>query len=142
MRAESDEIDHPQRSLARRGFRCHRSRERHGSLQPAAPGLGVIADKDVVEDCHRAKEGHVLKCSRETAADHLVRPDREHRLTVDENGAVARPVHARDDVEQGRLAGAVGTDKCDHLPRLDFERNAIQGHHPTEADAQVANFEK
>src|SRR5437879_7523519 len=66
VRAESDEIDHLQRSLARRGFRCHRSGEWHGSLQPAALGLGVIADKDVVEDCHRAKEGHVLKCSRET----------------------------------------------------------------------------
>jgi hypothetical protein len=68
--------------------------------------------------------------------------DREDGPTVDQDGSGARSVHARDDVEKRRLARAVGPDEGHHLARLDAKRDAVEGHHSTEADAELAYFEK
>jgi hypothetical protein len=68
--------------------------------------------------------------------------DREDRATVDQDGAGARPVHARDDVEKRRLAGAIWPDERHDLARLDVKRDAVESNHSTEADAEVAYFEK
>src|SRR2546423_10687968 len=142
MRAEPYEIDYLERALARGALGSDRARKRHRRLQPAAVRLRVVTDEHVVQDGHRAEQRDVLKRAREAAADHLMRTDRQNRGAIDEDRAGARPVNAGDDVEEGCLAGAVGSDQSDHLAGLDRERNPIESDHPTEADTQVAHLEE
>src|SRR5207248_8094006 len=49
---------------------------------------------------------------------------------------------ARDDVEDGGLARAVGADDGDDLSGLHREGHAVEGDDAAEADAQLTNFEQ
>src|SRR5260370_1443036 len=64
------------------------------------------------------------------------------RLPVGQDAARAGPVRARDDVEEGRLAGAVWADQRHDLARFDGEGDAIKRDDPPEADAQLAHVEQ
>ena len=139
---ETDELDHLQGALSRRRLRGNRPRQRHACLEPPALDVHVVADHHVVEHGHRTKEGNVLKGARDAEADHVVRPHLEHGVAVEERRAAAGPVDAGDDVEERRLAGAVGTDQRDDLALVDVERDAVECHHTTEPDAEVAHLEQ
>ena len=47
----------------------------------------------------------------------------------------------RDDVHHGGLAGAVGADDAEHLPRIDVQRELVERLKAVEADGQVLEIE-
>ena len=49
---------------------------------------------------------------------------------------------ARDDVEEGRLAGTVGPDEPEHLAGLELQRHVVQRPHAAEVDAHARQFER
>jgi hypothetical protein len=49
----------------------------------------------------------------------------EHVAAVERRGAVAGVHEAGEDLHDGRLAGAVGPQQADHLPRLDAEGHSL-----------------
>ena len=63
----------------------------------------------------------------------------EQRLAVELELAVVRRVEAGDDVERRRLAGAVRPDQARDLPRLDVERDAVEGDDAPEAQGDLPN---
>ena len=75
-------------------------------------------------------------------ADDLVRRHLQHRRAIDGDAARRRPVDARDDVEEGGLARAVGPDEADYLALLNLEGHPIQSDDSTEADRQVSHLEE
>ena len=56
--------------------------------------------------------------------------------------ALARLVEPAHHVEQGRLAGAVGTDERTDLPRGDREREVRERHDAPEANLHVFDFKQ
>ena len=48
------------------------------------------------------------------------------RLAVDQDLALVRPVHAGEDLDQRRFAGAVVADEPERLAALDVEADALQ----------------
>ena len=139
---QADELEHLHRALS--SFRLHPrgAWSRHGCPQKGRVGPGVVADQHVLEHRHRAKEGDVLERAGQASLDDLVRGDSEHRLAVQVHGAAGRPVHAGDDVEEGRLACAVGADHRHDLTGFDRERDTVEGDDSTEAHAEVAHIEE
>ena len=51
-------------------------------------------------------------------------------------------LHSTDDVEEGCLAGTVGTNQSCGLSRLNIKVNSTHGHHSAKANHDLANFEK
>ena len=62
---------------------------------------------------------------------------RSMRSSPYQNLAGAGPMHAGDEIDQGRLAGAVGTDQADDLTRPQFERDVVDGDQAAEAAGYV-----
>ena len=50
--------------------------------------------------------------------------------------------HPGDAVEQGRLAGTVGTDQPQDLAPIEVERHVVEGTHTAEAQAYILDFEQ
>ena len=85
-------------------------------------------------DRHRGKQPGVLERPAETESG---APCRTHAGDVDpvhEHAALSRLAQPGDDIEQRRLAGAVGTDQADDLPRCDGQRHIGEGMDATERD--------
>ena len=111
---------------------------RAGAGMPARVG----ADEDVLEDGHRREELDVLERARDAPAHDLVRRRAEQALAVERDLARLGPVEARDDVEGGRLAGAVGADQAGDLALLHRERDVVEGDDAAEAARDVAELEE
>ena len=56
----------------------------------------------------------------------------EDAVALETNIAARWLVEPTKTVKQRGLAGAVGADQTEHLPRRKLERHAIEGHNPTE----------
>ena len=66
----------------------------------------------------------------------------EERLAVELDLARVGLVEARDDVERGRLAGAVRPDQPGDVPLLHVERDAVEGDDASEAKRDVPDGEE
>ena len=84
----------------------------HGGLDPATLHLGgQVADTDRLGG-QEPQRGVVLEPGRESLAPG-VRVDVGERNAVDQNAPLGRVVQAAEQLHQGRLPGAVGTDEGD-----------------------------
>src|SRR5712671_6059014 len=79
------------------------------------------ARHDVVERAHAAKQRDVLERAGDAAARRLIGPHRAARAPLEGDAPVLRTVEAVDDVEHGRLAGAVRADDGADLALADVE---------------------
>ena len=61
------------------------------------------------------------------------------RLAVDQDLAFVRLLHAGEDADQRRLAGAILAQQDMDLARIELERDAVIGHHAGEALGDVAD---
>ena len=91
-----------------------------------APGtLGAVvrvgADHHVLERSHLAEEPDVLERAGDAESGDLVPLEPGEGLAVESHLAVRRLEHAGDDVEDGRLAGAVRPDEPEDLAAVDVE---------------------
>src|SRR6478735_5762717 len=82
-------------------------------------GTHQRTDDDVIDDGHGLEAFHDLESTADPALAALRRRQRRDVHTVEDDRALGRRQHARDQVEQRRLAGAVGTDQSDDFAAPD-----------------------
>src|SRR4029453_10501174 len=110
-----------------------------------APGIAATegqAGQDVVAATERRERPHELE-----GPGHAQPGDTMSRLAGDGmaakgDGARVRPQHARQQVEHGRLARAVGSQQAHDLARRDREAQRIDGQKPAEAATQPGDLEQ
>src|SRR5215470_12512206 len=88
------------------------------------------------------KERRDLERPRQSELCAPVRRHARHVLTLEANASRRRPVDARDDVEQRGLAGAVGSNDRQALPRRDREAHAAQRGETAEVVGEPLDLER
>ena len=88
------------------------------------------------------EEREVLEGARDPAPDDLVRRNPEEVVAVEDDAPPFGLVEPRDDVERGRLAGAVRPDQPDDLALLGRERHVVERENAAEAAGQVLDREE
>ena len=106
------------------------------STMPKRVALGN-AEHDVLQDGHAGDEGQLLVDEVHPEIGRLVRRLDRHRPAVDLDDAGIAVDEAGEDLDQRRLAGAVGADQPVHLARQDVERDALQRLRAAEALGDV-----
>jgi hypothetical protein len=101
----------------------------------------MAADQDVVEGRQLAEHLGVLERARDTPPRDLMRRQRAQVVAAESDPALRRTVEARDHVEHGRLAGAVGADQREDLPIADLEAEPAQRREAAEADREIFDTE-
>ena len=121
-------------------FAGHRRAAAEHARQRAVPGLEVLGGDEVLAHRRALHQPDVLERAPEPERGPLVHGQVGDLLApVDDAAAVGR-VEAGDDVEQRRLAGAVGTDHADDLVLVDGDAHVQVGLDATEADGQVVGL--
>ncbi len=82
---------------------------------------------------------HVLEHRADAELEAGARRGDPDRLAVDQDLAFVRLLHAGEDADQRRLAGAVLAQQHMDLARLEVERDAVIGDHAGEALGDVAD---
>src|SRR5581483_5221844 len=106
----------------------------------AVPDVG--ADEDVLEHGHRPEQLEVLERAGDPAADHAVLRDAEKALAFEAQLSRVGSVEAGDEVEDGRLAGAVRADQADDLALRHVERDVVDRDDPAEAARDVPDLQQ
>ncbi len=95
------------------------------SLLGAAETQGLEHGAEVAFDGQSPEDGGLLR----QIADPLLRPEVHGQIgdldVIKEDSALVRPGQSDDDVERGRLAGAVGPQQPDDLPLGDLDRHVL-----------------
>ena len=65
-----------------------------------------------------------------------------HILIAKKNATGIRHIKACDMAEEGRFSASTGAQKKKQLAGLDFERNAIEGHHVAEFFEQILDGDR
>src|SRR5581483_11147967 len=81
----------------------------------------LAADEDVLGDGDVRGEGELLVDRDDAEALRRVRIGERHRLPVKDDLAPVRALRAGEDLEEGRLAGAVLAEERVYLPMADFQ---------------------
>ncbi|MHC2257644.1 hypothetical protein ACVILK_007336 [Bradyrhizobium embrapense] len=109
------------------------------------PHLGVAdqrADDDVVDHGHGLEALDHLEGAPDAALAALGRRQLCHVLAVEEDRALGGRQHARDQVEQRRLAGTVRADQADDLAAPDRDRDVAVGDEAAEALPDAASLQQ
>ncbi len=85
----------------------------------------VEAHHHVLENSHLLEEPDALERAADAPRGDHVRAQADHGPAVDEDLAFLRLLHARDAVEQRRLAAAVGADDAEDLASVHVERDVV-----------------
>jgi hypothetical protein len=97
---------------------------------------------DVLADRHAPQDLGALERPREAAGVDAVGGEPVDALPAQPHFAGVGAQRARDDVEQGRLAGAVRPDQRQHFAGAHVERHVVECPQPAEAHADAQNFEQ
>src|SRR5690349_10468322 len=102
----------------------------------------MAAEQEVLEHGGVLEQLDVLERPRDAAPRDLVRRHPRDVLAVEDQTARGRLVDARDQVEDRRLAGAVGPDDREDLARLDLEAHAVDGPEAAEVHDEAVRGEE
>ena len=91
-------------------------------------------DEQVVDDGRVLEQFDVLKRARHAEARQPIRGETGNILARQCDASRRGRVEPADNVEDGRLAGAVWADDGEDLSGLDREGHAVHRHKPAEAD--------
>ena len=124
-----------------------------GALVPVAAGQAERRGKeaclgaagrpghDVLQYGHAGEQPHALQGAGDAQTSQLVRLEPLEPLAAPAQDALVGIDEPADDVEQGRLTGAVGADHPQHLTRLDEQRHGVQRRQAAEADRDAVHVE-
>ena len=93
--------------------------------QERAADVALVAEHDVLGDGEGRHEPEVLVDHRDARVDRVTRRLELDRLAEEHDLALVRPVEAREDVRQRRLAGAVLSQQGVHLADGGLEVDAV-----------------
>src|SRR6267142_2703595 len=105
-------------------------------------GADQRADDDVVDDSHGLEALDDLERARDAALATLRRRQRGDVLAVEPDRSLRRRQHARDQIEQRRLAGAIGANQANDLAAPDRYRDVAVGDQPAEALPDAFGFQQ
>ncbi|MEY9676231.1 hypothetical protein ABIE93_006165 [Bradyrhizobium elkanii] len=100
------------------------------------------ADDDVVDHGHGLETLDDLEGAPDAALAAFRRRQLGHVLAVEDDRALGRRQHARDQVEQRRFASAVRADQADNLAAPDRDRDIAVGDEAAEALPDSARFQQ
>ncbi len=103
----------------------------------ARPLAHLQAERDVVANRHVLERGVVLEDEPDAA---LLRGERGRVLAGEQDLAAVRPLEARDDPEQRRLARPGGAEQRGQRPAFDLDRDIVERLEVTEALRDVADL--
>ena len=109
--------------------------------QPLAT-VQVHAEEDVLQRRHVLEERGELEGAHQPALDDLMRLKPVMSSPPKTDGAGRRPQEAGQQIEAGRLAGAVRADEADDLALVDGEVDVVDGGESAEVLGEVTRFEK
>jgi hypothetical protein len=142
-RAEVEEIDDlgidprgQRRLLAPRRAEPRRCREAVGAQ------FGVRPELDVLEHRHALEQRDVLEGAGDAAARAAVGGQGEQVVAGEPHRAGRGPVETRDDVEQRRLAGAVGADDGGDPVGYRARRHLRKGRKPAEGERDTLDLQQ
>ena len=97
-------------------------------------------EQDVVEACLLRQHAAFLECARNSEARAAMRGQPVDACSGEADFAGIGALPAGDQVEQRRLAGAVGADQADDAGTVQRERNAVNGADTAEGAADILQF--
>ena len=137
----AEDIEQLQRALVELLLARVVARGAEDAVQHGALDLVVQADADVVLHAQAREEADVLEGARDARLVDLGYRHARRVLPVQKDGAVRRLVHLGQQVEDGRLARAVGADQARDLGLAHCEVELLDGVQAAEVDPQVAGLE-
>ena len=116
-------------------------RETQDSGERIVPHVVVVAGPHVVEDRQVVEEADVLERSRDARLVDVHHALAGGVLAFKEDLAAGGLVDLGQEVEDGRLAGAVGADQADDLVVVDLQVQVVDGCQAAEIDAEFDGLE-
>src|SRR5258708_6286475 len=112
-----------------------------GTVDPPPWAQRLPAHEDVLRDGQVGEQGRLLVDDRDACRARGDRTVKDHGLAVHQQLAAVRPVHAREDLHQGRLPGAVLAEQGVRLARVQADGPLFQGTHRAETLGRVLKYE-
>ena len=121
----------------------HRRQQLSREGPSAAPGRSRREGRhlDVLEAREPREQPHVLKRPHDACRRELGGSPRRDVASVEMDRARRRPLEAREDVDERRLAGAVGPDQTEDLAAAHGEIDAVHRLHASDVNADVPSLE-
>ena len=111
-------------------------------LDKIGAAVAVSPHQQVVQYGGMVEQLDILEGPGDAQPGKLVRAQAGDVAPVKADAPLAGLVDPRDQVEDGRLAGAVGADDGKHLARLDREGYAVDRPDPAELDGQILDLQQ
>jgi hypothetical protein len=99
------------------------------------------AGHDVLQDRHLGERLHDLECPRDPALGDHVRLQSPKTLAIEDDLAGRHRDEPRDQVHQGGLACAIGTDQADDLALRELQADIVDGPDAVEDPGHALQFE-
>src|SRR4029450_10477773 len=109
----------------------------HAAVAEQRPADQLPVEEHVVVDAQLVDQGQVLVDGVDAEAPGVVDGAQRHLLAADEDPAGVGLVEAAEDLDQGRLAGAVVADEAEHLALAEAQVDVAEGGDPAEALGRV-----
>ena len=101
----------------------------------------LVADEDVLGDAELIEHHRLLVDRGDAGGERRLRRDHRERAAVELQAAGVGLIDAGQDLDQGRLAGAVLADQGRDLARVELEAHAVQRLHARERLADAGKLE-
>jgi hypothetical protein len=113
----------------------------HAAVAEQRPAHQLAVEEHVVVDAQLVDQGQVLVDGVDPERAGVVDRPEHHLLAAHEEAAGVGLVEAADDLDQGRLAGAVVADEAEHLALAQAQVDVAEGGDPAEALGHVLDPE-
>ncbi len=104
--------------------------------------MPVAPDQQVLQHRRMLEQFDVLEGARDPEFGHAVLREAREVAALEQDAARGRRIDESDQVEDRGLAGAVRPDNGVDLAALQFERDAIHGHHAAETNPKILHREE
>src|SRR5438067_13058859 len=99
-------------------------------------------DRDIFEHRQLVEELRVLECLDNAGLGDLMRLAAVQLVSFPQQLAFGRKIHARNQIEQRRFAGPVGTEDADDVAFVQRKRHVGYGHQSAESLGQMTNLKQ
>ena len=141
-RAQIEQVEQGPGGLLERPFPAPHPGQMQGVADEIAAASRVPADPHVVEHRLARKQRQVLEGAGDADLGDAMRRPAEQRAAFEPDVAAGRRVEPAQAVEEGRLAGAVGSDQPEDLALVEVERDAVERDDAAKAHHDLADFEQ
>ena len=109
--------------------------------RPARKPAADCGDRKVLLHRHRPEETRRLETAADTGLGDLAGRELGNVDAVEADAAAGRALEAAQDIDHGRLAGAVRADQAEHFAAPDLQVDPAQGPDAAKGDGNAAGFQ-